>query len=97
MRINDLQKERDELLTALEQVALTNRSDQEHSEQCLNGRIARAGNSLILNLDELNSSTGIFFSNFEEFPDSTRKAVLRLLKQHHDLLVSQFQLHNLSL
>ena len=96
-RIADLTKERDELLDALEDVALTNRDTQEHSEQIRIGRVSRVGNSLILNLQELNSSTGLFFAEMEHYPESTKRAVLRLLKQHHDLLVSQFKTFNLHL
>ena len=60
-------------------------------------RIARAQSSLTLNLDELNSSTGIFFSDFEEFDPTSQRSILRLLKQFHDLVTASFKQHNLPL
>ena len=60
-------------------------------------RIARAQLSLSMNLDELTSSTGIFFSEFEEFDATAQRSILRLLKQFHDLVTASFEQHNLSL
>ena len=60
-------------------------------------RIARAQNSLTLNLDELVSSTGIFFSDFEEFDPVAQRSFLRLLKNFHDLVVTSFDQRNLPL
>jgi hypothetical protein len=91
-----LREENDLLLQAINALQEEQKS-MEHLEQCRIGRIARAGNSLILNLEELNSSTGLFFAEMEHFPEPTRRAVLRLLKQHHDLLVNQFKTFNLHL
>lgn len=96
-RIEDLEEERDQLLQVLEDLAINDRSPQEHNEQCLAGRVYRNGNSLIMNLEELNRSTSTFFAELEHYPEPTRRAVLRLLKQHHDLLVNQFKTFNLHL
>lgn len=98
-RILELEHERDQLLESLAQVVTKpdQRSEQETVDQCRAGRVARAGNHLILNLQALNNDTGAFFAEFEHYHSNTQTAVLRLLKQHHDLLVNQFKQFNFHL
>ena len=67
------------------------------TEQHKRNRIARATNSLILNLNSLSSDTLLFFQEIEDYSPEAQRSILRALKAHHDVLVSQFNTHNLPL
>ena len=94
-QVIELQAENQALLQSLEELA--DHAQKTEPEEYRKSRLARTGNSLILNLEALNNDTGGFFAELEHYHPSTQRSVLRLLKQHHDLLVNQFQLHNLHL
>ncbi len=76
----------DELLQE-DQVALTSQHQR--------NRIARATNSLIMNLNALNGDTALFFQEFEQYSPQAQTAILRGLKQFKDLAVNQFKTFNL--
>ena len=95
LRVAELQQENTTLIESLEEVASS--SQEVDPEEYRRTRLARTGNSLILNLEALNHDTGGFFAELEHFHPETQRTVLRLLKQHHDLVVNQFTLHNLHL
>lgn len=65
-------------------------------EESRRNRIARAGNSLIFNLEALNNDALMFFAELEDFNPATQRTVLRQMKQFRDLLHSQLDLHNLA-
>jgi len=94
-QVIELRMENQKLLQSLEELAA--QAQKVDPEEYRNSRLSRCGNSLILNLEALNSDTGGFFSEMEHYHPNTQRAVLRLLKQHHDLVVNQFTLFNLPL